>query len=85
MKNITFEQQAETWKSRPEAAQLGNETLTLGFPSEKYNFEAASQTWKSGCEEIKFRNQGFEQGSSYENNAFQAAVQQPGHLETKDL
>ena len=49
MKNITFEQQAKTWKSCPEAAQLGNETLTLGFPCEKYNFEAAGQTWKSGC------------------------------------
>ena len=44
MKNITFEQQAETWKSRPEAAQLGNETLTLGFPCENHNLEAAGQT-----------------------------------------
>ena len=75
MKNITFEQQAKTWKSCLEAVQFGNETLTLGFPCETYNFQAAGQTWKSGCGEIKFGNQGFEQGSSSENNAFQAAGQ----------
>ena len=85
IKNITFEQQAKTWKSCPEAARLGNSTFALGSLCEYFNFEAAGQTWKSGCEEIKFGNQGFEQGSSYENDALQACGQQPGNLEAKDL
>ena len=60
MKNITFEQQAKTWKSCPEAAQLGNETLTLGFPCENDNFQLlakpGSLAVKKSNEEIKDLN-----------------------------
>ena len=68
MKSITFEQQAQTWKSSPEAAKLGIIVLqTKRFPLrcmkrspyEKHRFQAASQNVEIGpwsCKAWKWRS-----------------------------